>query len=198
MKKQLTGTLIFCLALMVSAVQCQLISSITSPNGRSSQPSQTSTQNRNNNNARQPTLGNNQNQNNNPNIPNNNQNNNQNNNNNPNNDQGFDPAFFDLTGIWESYDQTSAGPVSTELILEQTGTFSQTVTWGDLMTLETGTYVVGDGFIHFVVENHQPQSYQGQPMSWVDSFTYFFTPVDADTMGLEDHVAGTQWTVYRQ
>ena len=35
-------------------------------------------------------------------------------------------------------------------------------------------------------------------MTWVNSFTYFYTPVDANSMVLEDHIMGTRWTVYRK
>jgi hypothetical protein len=176
MKKKTLGVVIFCLVMLVSTVQCQLVSSIANPNGRNQQP------------------------NNQPNNPgqNNQGQNNQGQDNPIQNNQGFDPADFVVTGIWASYTETDSGPVSTELILEYTGTFSQKVTWGSLMTLDTGLYEVGDGFIHFAVTHHEPQYYNGQPMSYVTSFTYFFTPVDADTMILEDHVMKTQWYAYRQ
>jgi hypothetical protein len=84
------------------------------------------------------------------------------------------------------------------LILEHTRTFSQQVVLNDLMTYDTGTYQVGDGFIHFAVTNHEPKVYKGKQMTWVNSFTYFYTPVDANSMILEDHIMGTRWTVYRK
>jgi hypothetical protein len=105
---------------------------------------------------------------------------------------------FKLTGIWESQTQTDYGVVSSQLLLEPTGTFSQQVTLGNLLTYDVGTYVVGDGFIHFAVTDHEPKEYLGKQMTWVNSFTYFYTPIDANSMLLEDHVAGTQWTMYRR
>jgi hypothetical protein len=107
-------------------------------------------------------------------------------------------AQFQLEGIWEAQVETDYGTVYSELILEHTRTFSQQVVLGDLMTYDTGTYQVGDGFIHFAVTNHEPKVYKGKDMTWVNSFTYFYTPVDANSMTLEDHIAGTRWTVYRK
>jgi hypothetical protein len=108
------------------------------------------------------------------------------------------PAQFKLTGIWESQTQTAYGMVYSELILEPTKTFSQQVTLGNLLTYDVGRYEVGDGFIHFVVEDHEPKEYLGKKMSWLTSFTYFYTPIDENSMLLEDHVAGTQWTMIRR
>ena len=92
---------------------------------------------------------------------------------------------------------TGNGIVYTQLILEHTGTFSQVVTWGDLMTYDVGIYEVGDGFIHFSVTDHEPKEYLGQEMTWVNSFTYFITPIDQNTMVVEDRIMNTQWTMYR-
>jgi hypothetical protein len=108
------------------------------------------------------------------------------------------PAQFKLTGIWESQTNTDFGIVYTELILEPTKTFSQQVVLNDLMTYDVGTYEDGEGFIHFVVEDHQPKEYKGQPMHWVTSFTYFYTVVDENTMILEDRIIGTRWTINRR
>ena len=105
---------------------------------------------------------------------------------------------FKLTGIWKSQTQTDYGVVSIQLLLEPTGTFSQQVFLGNLMTYDVGTYVVGDGFIHFYVTDHEPKEYLGKRMSWVNSFTYFYTPIDASSMLVEDHIMGTQWTMYRR
>jgi len=92
------------------------------------------------------------------------------------------PAQFKLTGIWESQTQTAYGVVYSQLILELTRTFSQQVTLGNLLTYDVGRYEVGDGFIHFVVENHEPKEYLGKQMSWLTSFTYFYTPIDENSM----------------
>jgi hypothetical protein len=104
---------------------------------------------------------------------------------------------YDVTGIWESDVDSGAGTVSTELILEPTGTFSQTVTWNELITYDTGQYTIVGDAIHFTVTNHEPKVYKGQPMSYVTSFTYFITPIDDYTIIIEDHIANTQWEMYR-
>ena len=113
-----------------------------------------------------------------------------------NNQNGAGP--IQIAGMWESQTDTQLGTMVTELILEHTGTFSQQVTLGDLLTYDVGTYAVGEGFIRFIVENHEPKTYKGQQMHWLTSFTYFYTVVDSDTMIFEDRVAGTQWTVHRR
>jgi hypothetical protein len=106
-------------------------------------------------------------------------------------------ADFEITGIWESQVDTELGKVSTELLLEPTGTFSQTVRWGDLMTYDTGEYTIIQNAIHFTVTHHEPAEYKGQPMTWVASFTYFVTPIDATSMTVEDHIMNTSWTMYK-
>ena len=117
---------------------------------------------------------------------------------NDNDDQPQAPAQFKLTGSWYSQTDTAYGTVYLQLILEPTDTFSQQARLSDLLTYDVGTYVVGDGYIHFTVTDHQPKVYRNQPMQWVNSFTYFIIPVDQNTMQVEDHVVGTQWTMYRQ
>ena len=109
-----------------------------------------------------------------------------------------DNGDFTLEGTWVSETDTQLGVMDTELILEYTGTFSQQVTLGDLLTYDVGTYAVGDGFIRFIVEKHEPKTYKGQEMHWLTSFTYYYTVVDADTMVFEDRIAGTRWTVHRK
>ncbi|MDD5368300.1 MAG: hypothetical protein PHQ40_04390 [Anaerolineaceae bacterium] len=115
-----------------------------------------------------------------------------------NGDQNAAPDY-QLEGTWISQTDTGFGTVmDTELILEYTGTFSQLVTAGSLMTLDTGIYEVGDGFIRFVVENHEPKEYNGQAMSWATGFTYFYYFVDEDTISFEDHISGNSWLAYRE
>jgi len=117
----------------------------------------------------------------------------------PDQNQGDPPddGVFDIVGIWDSQVDTSQGLVSTRLILEHTGTFSQTVTWNGLMTLDTGEYNIIGNAVHFTVTHHEPTEFQGQPMSWVASFTYFVTPIDATSMMVEDHIMNTNWTMYK-
>jgi len=109
------------------------------------------------------------------------------------------PPEYKLPGIWVSDTDTGYGTIMhTELILEYTGTFSQQVTAGSLMTWDVGVYEVGDGFIRFVVENHEPKEYMGRTMSWLTGFTYFYTFVDQNTILLEDHISGNSWYAFRE
>jgi hypothetical protein len=117
----------------------------------------------------------------------------------PPQDQENQPGIqdFSVVGIWESQIDTDRGLVSTQLVLEHTGTFSQAVTWNGLMTLDTGVYTIIGNAVHFTVTHHEPTEYMGQPLSWVTSFTYFVTPVDATTMQVEDHIMKTSWTMHK-
>ena len=186
----------FCIFLLLFMVQCQLL---RAPARQQQAPAQQVQPQDNNapqlqdNNQPQP-QDNNQ-----PQPQNNNQPQPQDNNQPQQQDNNPQPAAeFQLEGIWEAQVDTDYGTVYSELILEHTGTFSQQVVLNDLMTYDTGAYQVGDGFIHFTVTNHEPKVYKGKQMTWVNSFTYFYTPVDANSMILEDHIAGTRWTVYRK
>jgi|GEM_PF-4903238 len=117
----------------------------------------------------------------------------------PARDQVVQPGdgIFDIAGIWDSQVDTNLGTVTTRLILERTGTFSQTVTWNGLMTLDTGEYNIIGNAVHFTVTRHEPTEFQGKPMSWVASFTYFVTPIDATSMTVEDHIMNTSWIMYK-
>jgi hypothetical protein len=117
----------------------------------------------------------------------------------PDQNQGKQPdgEDFDIIGIWESQVDTGQGTVSTQLILERTGTFSQVVTWNDLMTLDTGEYNIVGNAIHFTVTHHEPTEYKGQSLTWVTSFTYFVAPIDATSMNVEDRIINTSWTMYK-
>jgi hypothetical protein len=103
-----------------------------------------------------------------------------------------------VVGIWESQIATEYGPMYTQMILQPNGGYSYQVVWGDLMTWEVGLYEVGEGFIHFAVQDYEPKEYQGQWLSRPTSWTVFYTVLDENTMIWEDRVLGTQWTVYRQ
>ena len=120
----------------------------------------------------------------------------------PDQNQGNQPDVgnvgnFDIVGIWDSQVDTSQGTVSTRLILEHTGTFSQTVVWNGLMTLDTGEYNIIGNAVHFTVTHHEPTEFQGKPMSWVASFTYFVTPLTSTLMQVEDRIMNSSWTMYK-
>ena len=108
------------------------------------------------------------------------------------------PTTISVVGIWESQIATEYGPMYTQMILQPNGGYSYQVVWGDLMTWEVGLYEVGEGFIHFAVQDYEPKEYQGQWLSRPTSWTVFYTVLDENTMIWEDRVLGTQWTVYRQ
>ncbi len=104
---------------------------------------------------------------------------------------------FRFAGIWNSQAQTTYGILYTQLILDETLRFSQQAVMNHLMTLDIGAYQIGDGFLHFVVEDHEPKKYNDQDMTWVKSFTCFFTVVNDNTMIFEDRIMQSRWTVYR-
>lgn len=104
-----------------------------------------------------------------------------------------------LVGLWNwNVSNPIGGPTLGELILQADGQFSQTISWNNLMTYDAGTYEAGAGFLHFAVQDHQPTEYNGQPLTWPTSFTYFFTIVTADHIVLEDRIVNTQWDAYRE
>ena len=107
------------------------------------------------------------------------------------------PGQFQLSGIWNSQVQTQYGLMRTELILDGAKKFSQQAFLGYLMTYDVGTYQTGDGYIHFVVQDHEPKVYNGQKMTWITSWTHFYTVVDDNTMIFEDRIAHSRWTVNR-
>lgn len=104
---------------------------------------------------------------------------------------------FQIFGVWKSAVNTVYGTMYTELVLQPNKKFSQTAVLNRLRTWDTGTVELGDGYIHFLVQDHEPKLYNGQPMSWVKSFTYFYTVVDANTIACEDRVVNTRWTMHR-
>lgn len=107
-------------------------------------------------------------------------------------------AAINVVGIWESQIMTGYGVMFTQMILQPNGSYSYQVRLGNLMTWEVGLYEVGQGFIHFSVQNYEPKEYMDKQMSRPTSWTVFYTVVDQDTMIWEDRVLDTQWTVYRR
>jgi len=108
------------------------------------------------------------------------------------------PTAINVVGIWEGQIATDYGPMYTQMILQPNGGYSYQVVWGDLMTWEVGLYEVGEGFIHFTVQDYEPKEYKGQRLSRPTSWTVFYTVLDENTMIWEDRILGTRWTVYRQ
>ncbi len=118
-------------------------------------------------------------------------------------DPSFSPseqrrAGLDIVGIWFGQQQTDYGTLYLQYILERTGTYSAQASWRDLLTYEVGTYVLGEGFIHFMIDNYEPKIYKGVWMSRPLSWTAWYTIVDENTMEWEDRIVKSRWTVYRQ
>jgi hypothetical protein len=104
---------------------------------------------------------------------------------------------FQIFGIWKATVQSPYGAMAIELVLQPNKKFSQTAVLNNMMTYDTGTVELGEGYIHFVVQDHEPKVYNGVPMKWLQSWTYFYTVVDANTMTFEDRIANSRWNVYR-
>jgi hypothetical protein len=104
---------------------------------------------------------------------------------------------FRLFGLWQATIGTPLGELHTTLVLHPDERFTQTAVLNGLLTYDEGTIELGAGFVHFVVKDHQPKKYHGVDVKWLESWTFFYTVVDADTMTFEDRVAGSAWTVHR-
>lgn len=110
---------------------------------------------------------------------------------------GDDATTKNLIGTWRADVSTPWGPGTAETILMKNGRFSKTFSVGEMKTLDTGKYKVGQGFIHFDIQDHEPKVYKGKPMSWVKSETVFFELVGPDRMLCEDRVTGGRWEAFR-
>jgi hypothetical protein len=107
-------------------------------------------------------------------------------------------APFQIFGVWQSQVPTPYGVMATELILQPNQRFSQTAILGSMMTYDVGTVQLFPEFIHFKVEDHEPKKYNGQDMHWLQSWSYIYKVIDANTMSFEDQIAHTRWTVHRR
>jgi hypothetical protein len=103
----------------------------------------------------------------------------------------------DVKGIWRSEVATAFGKCYGETILMPKGRFSKTFRCGEMFTKDVGTYTVGEGYIHFNIEDHEPKVYKGKPMSWVNSETVFFQFVGPDRMICNDRITGGRWEAVR-
>jgi hypothetical protein len=102
-----------------------------------------------------------------------------------------------IYGIWRVAVDTPYGVLNTELILKPDRRFSQLATMNGLLTYDEGDIEVSAKFIHFTVTDHQPKKYNGQDMKWLESFGYYYTVINHDTMEFEDRIAKERWTVHR-
>jgi hypothetical protein len=111
--------------------------------------------------------------------------------------RGEDPTAKSLIGTWRAHVSTPWGPGFAETILMKNGRFSKTFKVAEMKTLDTGKYTVGQGYIHFDIEDHEPKVYKGKPMQWVKSETVFFQMAGPDRMLCEDRITGGRWEAYR-
>jgi hypothetical protein len=110
---------------------------------------------------------------------------------------GEDPTAKSLVGTWRAQVSTPWGPGLAETILMKNGRFSKTFKVAEMKTLDTGKYTVGQGYIHFDIEDHEPKVYKGKPMHWIKSETVFFQMAGPDRMLCEDRITGGRWEAYR-
>jgi hypothetical protein len=110
---------------------------------------------------------------------------------------GDDATAQHFVGIWRAQVSTPWGLGTGETILMKNGRFSKTFRVGEMFTMDTGKYTVGQGYIHFEIEDHEPKVYKGKPMRWVKSETVFFQMVGPDRMLCEDRITGGRWEAYR-
>ena len=102
-----------------------------------------------------------------------------------------------IVGLWRSQFPTPMGMGFSEVVFMPDGRFQKKVRAGELMTLDIGRYTVGQGYIHFDIEDHEPKTYMGQPMQWVKSETWLFRFVNPDLIIFEDRLTGTRWEAHR-
>jgi hypothetical protein len=103
----------------------------------------------------------------------------------------------DLTGIWRSQFSSPFGMCSSETILMPKGQFSKKVICGQMLITDTGTYTVGEGYIHFDIKDHEPKVYKGKPMQWVKSETVYFQFIGPDQISCHDRITGGRWEATR-
>jgi hypothetical protein len=102
-----------------------------------------------------------------------------------------------LVGVWQSQVQTPYGMSYGRTILMPDGTFTKTFRLGQMITWDTGKYTVGQNYIHFTIEDHEPKKYMGKKMNWVKSETIFFKFLGPNKISCEDRIVGTRWVAYR-
>jgi hypothetical protein len=102
-----------------------------------------------------------------------------------------------VVGTWQSQVKTPHGILYMKTLLMPNGQFSKTSRLNSLSTLDTGTYQVGSGYIHFTITDHEPKVYKGTPMTWVKSETTFFRFVGQDRIQCNDRITGAHWEAVR-
>jgi hypothetical protein len=103
----------------------------------------------------------------------------------------------DLTGIWQSQFSSPFGMCTSETILMPKGQFSKKVVCGQMLITDTGTYTVGEGYIHFDIKDHEPKVYKGKPMQWVKSETVYFQFIGPDRLACHDRITNGRWEAVR-
>ena len=103
----------------------------------------------------------------------------------------------DLIGAWRAQVSTPLGLCASETLLMPNGQFTKTFICGALTTWDTGTYTIGQGYIHFNIIDHEPKVYKGKPMAWQRSETVFFQLSGSDRMICADRITGGSWEAVR-
>lgn len=111
--------------------------------------------------------------------------------------QGVFAAAQDVTGIWRSQVVTAFGMCYGETILMPKGRFSKTFRCGEMFTKDVGTYTVGEGYIHFNIQDHEPKVWKGKRMTWPNSETVFIEFVGPDRIICNDRITGGRWEATR-
>jgi hypothetical protein len=109
----------------------------------------------------------------------------------------FGAAGDDFVGVWRATIPTPYGDMFLQMILQPNNHFSQMSRLAGNMAFDEGTLEVTGNFIHFVVTDHEPKKQNGQDLTWLKSWGYYYTMVDRNTMELEDRLANQRTIVHR-
>jgi hypothetical protein len=80
-----------------------------------------------------------------------------------------------VVGVWECPGVATPWCVANgKVILMKDGSFTKTVECGEMSTWDKGIYTVGQGYIHYKIQDHEPKTYKGKPMRWFKEETTYF------------------------
>jgi hypothetical protein len=80
-----------------------------------------------------------------------------------------------VVGVWECPGVPTPWCVANgKTVLMKDGTFTKTVKCGEMSTWDKGTYTVGEGYIHYKIQDHEPKVYKGKTMNWFKEETSYF------------------------
>lgn len=116
-----------------------------------------------------------------------------------NQDQAAKPqrGLSQILGVWFYQLQTAYGPLNYQLIMDQSMRFGCQCNMNGLMGYDSGIYQHQEGFLHFVVRDHEPKFLNGRRQHWITSWGYHYTVVDPNNMIFEDRLVGGRFKVVR-